>query len=187
MELPELPPFDQLGPKMQALRKDEQRLFVWAYVNNGGNATQAANDAGYGKGGNGQHSTGWRLTQRQDVKEAMHECTWLVMHTAAVPAVKALEHLVRDPNHKDHARAIEMVLARTGFLAKSEHTTKVEHVLDERTMLARIVALCEKNKWDKQAILGASAPQVKQIALPSAKYIEAEVIDGSEGLEDILG
>lgn len=152
-----MPPVEQLGPRMKALGTDLIRRFVWEYVDNGGNATRAANDAGYSTKSRGANPAGYRNLQSPEVIAAIEEVTWSRLHSAIVPAVKGLEALVRDPLSKFHMKAIEMVMDRVpGFASKSEHTVKVEHTLTIDEMKDRVRNIATRLQLDPQKLLASS-------------------------------
>jgi hypothetical protein len=109
----------QLGPCMRALPSNQWRAFVEFYLlEEPGHGAQAAaaRKAGFGRKSSPPSSlahTASRLMRDDRVVAALAEESKKIVRGGAPEASKALLALVRDPNHKDHARAIGMVLART--------------------------------------------------------------------------
>jgi phage terminase small subunit len=121
-----------LGPAMRALPNNRYRAFVDAYLlekPGHGAQTNAARRAGFGHAKTKpihMANIASRLMRRDDVVAAIAEETRKLLRAGAPEAVKALQNLVRDPAHKDHARGISMVLARTDPEI-SQHDIHVTH------------------------------------------------------------
>ncbi len=134
---------EDVGPKLLALPTVGLRRFVLAYTRNGGNAVQASTEAG----SHGPKMYGHRALLRNDVQEAVSEVMQARLKEMSPAAVAALGNLIADVNHKDHSKAIFAVLDRTGFHAKSEHKSTVEHVAD-KDVLAEIKKLASELGMD---------------------------------------
>jgi phage terminase small subunit len=108
----------ELGPCMRALPA-KWRSFVTFYIleNPGrGAQTNAARRAGFGTARSKPIDIahiGWRLMSDERIQAAIAEEARKLLRGAAPEAAKALIELVRNPEHKDHARAVGMMLART--------------------------------------------------------------------------
>jgi phage terminase small subunit len=108
----------ELGPAMRALNS-RQRAFVTFYIleNPGrGAQTNAARRAGFGTARSkpiDMAHQAWRLMSDERIQAAIAEEARKLLRGSAPEAAKALLELVRNPDHKDHARGIAMVLART--------------------------------------------------------------------------
>lgn len=154
--------WEQFGPKMRALPTDRQRAFVYCLVNNGGRATRAAAQAGYSTGGeyNAIGTAASRLMQQPDILDALEECTWRKLNGLAIAAVSGLEALIKNPQAKGHAKAVEMVLERTGFVA--EKRLKIEDDRDEdgSKLAEKLLALCTKLQIDPAQLLGPLAKKL---------------------------
>jgi phage terminase small subunit len=131
-ELEPLSPEDlgELGPKMRALRSQMQRRFVRFLVlcdKRTGRQTWAARQAGYGK--NSSDATvsqmAYALMQSDAIVEAIAEENAKLVRAAAPEAAAALLRIIRNPKHRDHVRAIAMVLDRADPLQTTHHV-KVE-------------------------------------------------------------
>ena len=107
------------GPAMKALPNDKWRAFVEFYLleNPGrGAQTNAARRAGFGSPRSkpiDMAHIGWRLMRDERMQAAIAEEARKLLRGSAPEAAKALVELIRNPDHKDHARAIGMMLART--------------------------------------------------------------------------
>ena len=124
--------FGQLGPAMQALT-ERQRAFVRSLVTQRpgyGALTRAARAAGYCKDSKGAPANlakhAHDLSRNEKVIAAIAEESKKVTRIAHPEAVSALLNLIRDPSHKDHARAVAMLLDRADP-AKSKHSIDVTH------------------------------------------------------------
>lgn len=132
----EVAPIDEIdakaGPKMRALPTDRHRDFVRALfqVRPGhGAQVKAARLAGFGTETSSPQSIATiasRLMHDERVLEAIREFGERFIRGASPIALKAAQRLILDPKHKDHARAIGMVLDRE-FPLQTVHNVKVEH------------------------------------------------------------
>lgn len=175
-----LPEANQLGPKMRALPSDRYRAFVWIYLNNGSNGAGAARDAGFGKGA--PRTMAWRLLHRQDVLDAMHECTWRVLARLAGKAATVLESALDSADERIQLKAVDAVFSRTGFIAK---TGVVEETrLSSADMVLEIRKAAKQLGVDAQVLLGQAA--LGQRMLPSglpAPPVDAEFAEVLEEIE----
>jgi hypothetical protein len=137
------------GPAMKALPSDRHRAFVLL--------------AGFGSATSSAHS--WstiaaRLAHDERILAALFEEDQKRIRASAPRAIRALAHLIEDPEHKDHARGIGMVLDRV-HPAETRHTVDVVHHVDH----------------DAEAI--AQLRMLKQLDVPKAKL---EAVFGFTGL-----
>jgi hypothetical protein len=154
-ELAPLEPVDaQDGPKMASLPSDRHRAFVRAMyqVKPGhGAAVRAAKLAGFGTPSSTPQSMATiasRLTHDQRVQEAFAEQDQLYIRASAPRAIRALSSLIENPNSKDHARGIALVLDRV-HPTETIHHMKVEHeasssMIATAEVFARIMALAAR-------------------------------------------
>lgn len=120
------------GEAMKALPSDRHRRFVLAlYQVKPGHGAQvrAAKLAGFGTPTSSASS--WstiasRLAHDPRIQAALAEEDQKRLRASAPRAVRALSHLVETPDHRDHARAIGMVLDRV-HPATTTHRVEVEH------------------------------------------------------------
>jgi phage terminase small subunit len=119
------------GPAMRALPSDRHRAFVLALyqIKPGyGAHVKAAKMAGFGTSTSSPKS--WsviasNLAHDEKIQAALHEEDQKRIRAVAPRAVQALERLIEDPKHKDHARAIGMTLERV-HPSETYHTVRVE-------------------------------------------------------------
>jgi hypothetical protein len=119
------------GPCMKALSNDQQRAFVYSYVRQKprrGALVAAAREAGYCKNSTPAIAAkfAWKLSRDQRVLAAITEESRKILFCAFPEGANALINLIRDPGHKEHGRALVMLLDRT-FPAESRHTVEVTH------------------------------------------------------------
>jgi hypothetical protein len=109
----------EYGPAMRSLPNDRWRSFVEFYVlepPTHGAQTRAARRAGFGKAKTKpayMARIALRLMRDDRIIAAVAEEARKVLRGAAPEAAKALLNLIRNPEHRDHGRAIGLVLART--------------------------------------------------------------------------
>lgn len=123
--------FGELGPAMAALN-ERQKRFVHALFlapRTHGSRTFAAKAAGYGTPTSSRQSLsqiGHHLSTDPKIQAAISEVSASYLTTLGPPAVRALRRLLDDPKHKDHGRALGIIMDRVAP-AQSTHTVKVEH------------------------------------------------------------
>ena len=123
------------GPCMAALKSDRHRAFVLALyqIRQGyGAHVKAAKLAGWGTSTTSAKS--WsviatRLSHDAKILAAIHEEDQKRIRASAPRAIRALEHLIEDPTHRDHARGIGMVLDRVHGV-EQRHVVDVHHHVD---------------------------------------------------------
>jgi phage terminase small subunit len=120
------------GPAMAALASDRHRAFVLALyqIKPGyGAHVKAAKMAGFGTKTSSAKS--WsviasRLAHDEKILAALHEEDQKRLRASAPRAIRALQGLVENSSHKDHARGIAMVLDRV-HPAETRHLVDVHH------------------------------------------------------------
>jgi hypothetical protein len=148
------------GPAMKALPSDRHRAFVLALyqIKPGyGAHVRAAQIAGFGTSTSSSKS--WsviasRLAHDERVLAALHEEDQKRIRASAPRAVRALAHLIEDPDHRDHARAIGMVLDRVHPIETTHHV-KVDHshkIVATEQVLERIRQLALAAGLNPQAL-----------------------------------
>ena len=129
------------GPAMRALATDRQRGFVRALFDapsKDGRVIWAARVAGYGTetSTNKVLSTiGARLHTSGPIQAAIAEHSARVLRGLSPSAIKALEDLIADPKHRDHARGIAMILDRSDPV-QTTHNVVVDHKSDREVVAA---------------------------------------------------
>ena len=130
------------GPAMKALPSDRHRAFVLALyqIKPGyGAHVKAAKLAGFGTSTTSAKSwstIGARLAHEERILAALFEEDQKRIRASAPRAIRALQHLIEDPEHKDHARGIGMVLDRVHPL-ETRHTVDVVHHVDHDSEAVR--------------------------------------------------
>jgi hypothetical protein len=144
----------ELGPAMRALPNDRWRAFVEFYVlgtltnkarDNYGAQAEAVRKAGFG-GPKTKPSTlaqiGWKLMRDDRIIAAVAEESRKLLRSGAPEAVRALRNMVNDPAHKDHARAVGMVLDRMDPVTTHQHIDVIhKHVDPDQEALEELRAL----------------------------------------------
>jgi phage terminase small subunit len=123
------------GECMAALASDRHRAFVLALyqIKPGyGAHVKAAKLAGWGTSTTSAKS--WsviatRLAHDPKILAAIHEEDQKRIRASAPRAIRALEHLIEDPTHREHGRAIGMVLDRVHGV-EQRHVVDVHHHVD---------------------------------------------------------
>jgi hypothetical protein len=117
-----------LGPAMKALPNDQWRTFVEFYVMaekpGRGAQTMAARKAGFGKPTSKPATLArisYRLMCDDRIVAAINEVARKIVRGGAADAARALRNMVNDPDHKDHARAVDMLLSRTDPVMSHQH------------------------------------------------------------------
>jgi hypothetical protein len=148
------------GPAMLALPSDRHRAFVFALyqIKPGyGAHVKAAKLAGFGTSTSSAKS--WsviasRLAHDEKILAALFEEDQKRIRASAPRALRALTNLVEDPRHKDHTRAIGMVLDRV-HPAETTHHVKVEHSarVDVGNLNERLLEIALTFGLDPQKVL----------------------------------
>ena len=190
----------ELGPAMKALPNNKWRAFVdFLIIENPGHGAQtnAARRAGFGHARTSplnMAKIASRLMRDERMQAAIAEEARKVLRGSAPEAAKALIELVRNPEHRDHARALQMVLARTDPEI-TRHDMNITHkiidpdteALEELRALRALNTSHDKmlevfgvNGLDRLLTLEA-ADQARRA--DAAKVIEGEVVDATS--EDV--
>lgn len=195
-----LPEPENMGPAMKALT-EKQRAFVVAYFHTG-SRMKATAAAGYAMG-TPDSSQGrvmaWQVWHSAKVQAAIKEfASENVLSTLVPMAMKAWEEIIDDPSHKDRAKAVGMVLDRTGMHAKMETVHTVTENREERVL--KIIRICKELGMDPKKFIGGASDFVdadfEVVQREEAKLVDispvfasAEASDpehSTDGLEDIL-
>jgi hypothetical protein len=127
----ETEPAPEWGPAMAALSEKRRALVIALFDEDApkeGKGIYAAQVAGYGTPTSSKKSLGviaGRIIHSAPVQAAIAEYSRQVNRAITPEAIMALKNVIRDPKHKDHARAIAMVIDRADPL-QTMHTVKVE-------------------------------------------------------------
>jgi hypothetical protein len=129
----------QLGPAMRALPNNKWRAFVEFYLleePGRGAQTAAARRARFGKPKStplNMARIASRLVHDERMIAALAEESRKIVRGGAPEAAKALLALVRNPEHRDHARGIAMVLSRTDPEVTRQDINVVHRLVDPDT------------------------------------------------------
>lgn len=176
----------QLGPAMRALSNNRHRAFVEFYLlekPGHGAQTNAARRAGFGHARTtplNMARIASRLMRDDRIIAAIAEEARKIIRGGAPEAAKALLELVRNSEHKDHARGIAMVLARTDPEVQ-QHDLQISH---------RIVDAHQEALEELRAAraLGATRDKLLELfggnCLPRLERLEAAQIEHSAKIID---
>jgi len=177
----------RLGPKMMALPRDSWREFVrQLFLQKPGHGlhTRALRAAGLCPGSNKarQARTAYDLTHDQRVIEAVAEESRKYVRVGAPSAVTALLNLVRDPSHRDHGRAIALIMDRVDPI-ETKHLIDVTHrhvTLDDEALEAlRTMRAMKATHEQLVEFFGeAGLRRYENMLAEEAKAVEGEVIEG---------
>lgn len=175
-----------LGPAMRKLNA-QQRSFVYALVETGGNASQAAAAAGYGEGSptpelraNAYRVRGYQLSHDPKVLAAIKEEAEKRLHSGALLAASVLIEMANDKSSKHQFKAAVELLNRSGLIVATEHRVTVEHQGgSDKETIDRIRNLAGVLGLDPVKLLGSAG------VIIDAEFTEVPVAT-TEGLEDLL-
>jgi hypothetical protein len=188
----------QLGPCMRALPNNRWRAYVEYYLlekPGHGSQTAAARRAGSGTPKTtplNMARIASRLMRDERMVAAVAEEARKIVRGGAPEAAKALLALVRDPKHRDHGRAIAMILARTDPEV-TKHDLQVTHrILDpDMEALEELRALRHVGAPREKLIeLGNGLARLERLEAAeinrraaSAKVIEGKAIELQETVD----
>jgi hypothetical protein len=161
------------GAAMKALPSDRHRAFVLALyeIERGyGAQVKAAKMAGFGTSTSSLGSMrviASKLAHNELILAAIHEEDQKRIRASAPRAIRALQHVIEEPDHKDHVRAVGMVLDRV-HPTEQRHVHEVHHHVDH----------------DAEAI--AHLRMLKQLDVPRAKLKEVFGFSGLSRYERLL-
>jgi phage terminase small subunit len=180
----------QLGQAMNSLPNNKWRNFVEFYILEGpghGAQTNAARRAGFGKSTTKplyMARIASRLMADPRMQAAIAEEARKIVRGGAPEAARALLNLIRNPQHRDHARGIAMLLARTDPEV-ARHDISVTHkVIDEdeeaRQELAALRALgtTREKLLELYGANGLARLEAQEAAETARRASQAKVIDG---------
>jgi len=101
---------------MDVMLKPRHQKFVQSFVENGGNATRAAQSAGYGDGGHYSRTAGYRLMTNGDIWQAIrHQSEQMGLTPEKI--LKRLEAIIDKGKDSDSIQAIRTWGDLTGSFA----------------------------------------------------------------------
>jgi hypothetical protein len=123
--------FGNWGPAMRALPNDGWREFVYRLAREKprrGALVAAARAAGFCKGSTPAIAAklAWKMAHDERAIAAITEESKKILRVAFPEGANALLNLVRDPEHREHGRAIGLLLERV-FPAETRHSVEVVH------------------------------------------------------------
>jgi phage terminase small subunit len=144
---------EKCGPAMSVLN-DRQRRYVLALFEaprSHGAGVFAARSAGYGTETSSRKSIAqlaYQLNQDPRVQAAISEVSKIYLTVLGPHAVRALKRILDDPKHREHGRALGIVMDRVSPV-ETTATLKVEGEIklsagDTRQVMDRIEALAAK-------------------------------------------
>ena len=121
----------ELGPAMKALPNDRWREFVYHFTRatpRKGALVAAYRAAGFGQGSTpaSQAKAAWLMSRDERTIAAIAEESKKILRVAYPEGANALLNLIRDPTHKDHGRALGMLMDRV-YPIETRHTMEVVH------------------------------------------------------------
>jgi hypothetical protein len=179
----------QLGPAMKALPNDRWRDFVYHLIHQKpghGMFTQAARKAGFGRESTPTNlaKMAWKLSHDERTIAAIAEETKKVIRAGAPEAANALLNLIRDPAHRDHGRAVAMLLDRVDPVV-SRHDIEVTHrVVDPDTEALEELRALRQLGTSREKLIelfganGLDRIETLDAADTARRAAEAKVIDG---------
>ena len=184
----------QLGTAMRALPSEQWRAFVEYYLLEKpgyGAQTAAARRAGFGTARTtplNMARIASRLMHDDRIVAALSEEAKKIVRGGAPEAARALIGLVRDPTHKDHARGIAMVLARTDPEI-SQHDVQIVHkIIDPDEEALEELRAARRLGASRQTLLELFGPNgldrleaLEARRANRAKMIEAEPVEVTDG------
>jgi hypothetical protein len=182
----------ELGPAMKALPNEKWRDFVRYWVRDPahGGMRRSYVRAGFGrnsKPGAPPHNliqSAFKLSRDPRIINAIAEETKKVLRVGHPEAVNALYAMIRDPQHKDHCRAVAMVLDRVDPVETRQSINVVHRHIDadeeELEELRAARALGATREKLLELFGGNRLPRLERLDLErsaaQAKVIDAEVI-----------
>jgi hypothetical protein len=190
--------FGQLGPAMRALPNARWREFCYVLVSlpdGHGALARAARAAGFGRRSTPTNlaKIAWKLSHDDRMIAAIHEESKKVVRVGHPAAARALINMVNDPEHKDHARAVAMLLARTDPEI-AQHDLQVTHrVMDtdreglEELRTMRQLGVSREKMLEIFGGNGLARLEKLEAADTDRRADSAKVIDGEVIEESISG
>jgi hypothetical protein len=167
----------EMGPAMRAL-VPKQRLFVLAMLSDpGGFQGSWAEAAGYSTKGDSHHVTACRMMQDPRIIAASQEVARQHLGgNGPVLAARNLINIAKNEKHPKHYEASLAILNRTGMSEKTEHTVRVEHATDDRSMIELCRRMAAEMGIPLEMLIGANqvAPQPKMIEATAVEVKEPE-------------
>jgi hypothetical protein len=174
----------ELSPEMKALPNDRWRAFVHHYLSGPpghGSRARAAERAGLTKNKKWAARHAYRVYHDPRVIAAIAVESKKYIRAHAPDAAKALMNMIHDPAHKDHARAVAMLLNRVDPEVQLHDTRLEVRVVDTDTeSLEELRALRQLGTPRAKLIElfgGNGLARLEKLEAGTAKVIEAEAVE----------
>jgi hypothetical protein len=179
------------SPEMRALPNDKWRAFVHHYLSGPvghGSRARAAELAGLTKNKKWAARHAYRVYHDPRVIAAIAVESKKYIRSHAPDAAKALMAMIDDPTHKDHARAVSMLLERVDP-AVHVHDMKVTHtVIDPDVEALEELRALRALGTPREKLLELFGPnglsrieRLESKQAEAAKVIEAEYVEVKDG------
>lgn len=134
---------------------EKRRRFVWALMTNPeANQADWAREAGFSDVAEGCKVRACECLQNPKVRAAIQEVARSTLHgIGPALAVAGLINIAKKPDHKDYAKAVEMILNRTGF-GEKQQIEVVHRDLTGDALMERVRLLAEKHGVDLGRLVG---------------------------------
>lgn len=118
----------------------------------------------------GWAAIGYRLAHDEKIQEAMIEEQEKRIVALAPGALFALENLIANPKHRDHGRAIGIVLDRVAPIETTLHVKREERhvIVDPDKVLARIAEIAKRVGIDPKQLASPAMIDETAIEVPAA-------------------
>lgn len=133
------------GPAMAALSPMQRRYVELRYENALMTEFRCVELAGYKGKYDAIKKMAYRLKNNPLVQAAMKEAGETIYRDKLPITINAIDNIIRDPKHRDHAKVLHGLLDRVGMHAVTETKTTVTHQIDRADLLVKLAALMEKH------------------------------------------
>jgi phage terminase small subunit len=131
------------GPAMSSLTPLQQRFVEALIVAPLVPPFNSMRTAGYKGTPDACHKATKRALARTDVLEAIKEASAAKMRAMLPKAVEALDGVLENPKHRDHLKAVTVIMDRAGLHEIKESKKTIEHTINTPVMIAKIKAMAE--------------------------------------------
>jgi hypothetical protein len=132
------------GPVTTQLKPLQQRFIEVLMAHPTVGQAEALKMAGHKGSYDAVNKMAYRLMHNPMVLEALKEGAVAQLGGMVPRVVKALSNIIDNPSDRNHYKAIDGLLNRTGFHEVKEQKTTVTHEVDTHDLIAKIRAMTEK-------------------------------------------
>ncbi len=180
---------DQYGPAMLELT-EKQRKFVLAMAADPlGNATKWARTAGYSQESQGSiRVAGCKVLHDEKVQAAAREVAAAHLNLfGPILASTGLLRIAKNPKHKDHTRALEMIANRVGLHETTEHRVTVDdkRPSTDAARIARITELAGELGVDIAKLLGGNVSRPMKVIEQSTRQSEDVPLSSTDEVQSM--